>query len=209
VVFDAQGQRIALFLGWTALSAVEPATGKVRWSIPHRGSYEVVADPVVAGNQVFFATLSRCTVIAYEAQGSPRVLWSGETLREGNATPVVVDGYLYGSDWDTFVDSWDWKAAQRREWPFRCIEVKSGKVAWTRPMGYVSLMAADGKLIMLDLKGTLSIAEASPQQLTVLSSADVFAGANKPRLFPTAPVLCNGKIYCRNYAGDLQCIDAR
>jgi hypothetical protein len=34
-------------------------------------------------------------------------------------------------------------------------------------------------------------------------------GAKKARVFPTPPVLCGGRIYCRNYAGDLVCIDMR
>jgi hypothetical protein len=29
------------------------------------------------------------------------------------------------------------------------------------------------------------------------------------RRFYTPPVLCNGLIYCRNYAGELICIDVR
>jgi len=40
-----------------------------------------------------------------------------------------------------------------------------------------------------------------------ISSADVLDGEKKPRNFWTPPVLCNGRIYCRNYAGDLVCID--
>lgn len=40
-------------------------------------------------------------------------------------------------------------------------------------------------------------------------NANVFGGANKPRRFMTPPVLYGGRIYCRNYAGDPLCIDAR
>ena len=207
--FRKPGEQDCPFPRALLLCAVEPATGKVFWSIAHDGYYEVVADPIVVGTLVFFATLNSCSVIEQREQGNPQVLWSGESLREGTATPVVVDGYLYGSDWDTALGNWDWRAAQRRPWPFRCVEMATGKVEWTRSMNYVSLTSADGKLIMLDLKGTLSIAEASTKDLSVLSSADVFAGADRPRLFPTAPVLCRGKIYCRNYAGDLVCVDVR
>ena len=78
---------------------------------------------------------------------------------------------------------------------------------WEKSMKTVSLTAADGKLIMLELNGTLRIAEASSSKFTEISSADVLGGAEKPRIFATHPVLCGGKIYCRNYAGDLICID--
>ncbi len=77
----------------------------------------------------------------------------------------------------------------------------------TKIAGGVSLIAADGKLIMLELDGTLRIAKASPVSYEELATADVLQGAKRPRLFPIHPVLCNGRIYCRNYAGDLVCID--
>jgi hypothetical protein len=33
------------------------------------------------------------------------------------------------------------------------------------------------------------------------------SAVRRPRVFATPPVLCDGKIYCRSYAGDLVCID--
>jgi len=59
--------------------------------------------------------------------------------------------------------------------------------------------------VMVD--GTLCIAEATSSSYRELSSADVLGGEKRPRIFVTPPVLCNGKIYCRNYDGDLVCID--
>jgi len=55
--------------------------------------------------------------------------------------------------------------------------------------------------------GTLYIAEASPEGYKELSECDVFGGKRKQRKFWTPPVLCDGRIYCRNYAGELLCID--
>ena len=57
------------------------------------------------------------------------------------------------------------------------------------------------------LYGTLRIAEATPSSYRELSTANVFNGEKGPRFFATPPVLCNGKIYCRNYKGDLICVD--
>jgi hypothetical protein len=73
----------------------------------------------------------------------------------------------------------------------------------------VSLTASDDKLIMLEMNGTLHIAEASSSMYTELSSADVMDGEDKRRIFATPPVLYGGKIYCRNFYGDLVCIDVR
>ncbi len=92
------------------------------------------------------------------------------------------------------------------------------KVLWNVDVGYGyssvviqdgRLYTADGKLITLDVNGTLHIAKATPEGYTELAAVDVLKGAKKSRVFPTPPVLCGGRIYCRNYAGDLVCIDVR
>jgi hypothetical protein len=74
-------------------------------------------------------------------------------------------------------------------------------------MKNVSVTVAGGKFLLLDVTGTLHIAEATPAGYKELGSADVLAGAKTSRRFASAPVLCAGLIYCRNYAGDLVCID--
>ena len=73
----------------------------------------------------------------------------------------------------------------------------------------VSLIAADGKLIILEDDGTLHIAKVTPTSYQEISSCDVLEGERKIRHFWTHPVLCNGLIYCRNYPGELICIDVR
>ncbi len=60
---------------------------------------------------------------------------------------------------------------------------------------------------MAGSEGTLTVAKACPSGFTPSSSADVFAGAKKPRLFATPPVPYGGRIYVRNFAGDLLCVD--
>ncbi|MCX6374901.1 MAG: hypothetical protein NTU88_02465 [Armatimonadetes bacterium] len=89
------------------------------------------------------------------------------------------------------------------------MEFATGKVMWDsdKRMQFTSSCAADGKLILLELNGTLHIAEVSPNAYHEIWSADVLAGAKRPRRFAVPPVLCGGRIYCRNYAGDLVCID--
>jgi outer membrane protein assembly factor BamB len=202
------GKPLALFMGPASLGAVEPGTGKLSWSVPHAEKTEIIADPVTDGRLVFFATTTRSCVIDPTPAG-PRVLWSRECLRADAATPVLVNGSLFGTDWMQYVNAGDWQVLKRPEWPFQCVDLQTGAIAWSVTMPHASLIAADGKLIILDVKGTLSVAEANPREFKVISSADVLRGASRPRVFATPPVLCDGRIYVRNYAGDLICIDAR
>jgi outer membrane protein assembly factor BamB len=71
-------------------------------------------------------------------------------------------------------------------------------------LGKGSLMLADGKLVILSERGKLVIADASPQEFKELASAQVLQGKCW-----TVPVLANGRIYARNAAGDLVCVDVR
>ena len=73
-------------------------------------------------------------------------------------------------------------------------------------MRMVSLTAADGKLIVLGEKGTLSIVEASPSSYKEINSVKI-PDQKTGDFWWTPPVLCRGKIYCRSYFGDLICID--
>jgi len=84
-------------------------------------------------------------------------------------------------------------------------------VKWSQDTGFGSLMVADGKLIILSEKkidknntGVLTIAEVSPKGYTELSSAKVM---DSKGVCWTMPVLCGGKVYCRDSKGQLVCID--
>jgi hypothetical protein len=76
-------------------------------------------------------------------------------------------------------------------------------VKWKeKTVGKGSLMMADGKLIVLSEKGELLVAEATPTAFKPISRAQVLGG----KCWST-PVLANGKIYCRNAAGDVVGVD--
>lgn len=107
---------------------------------------------------------------------------------------VLWNGHLYGFDGNSHVSS------QVR---LVCIDFATGQVKWhQRGFGCGSLMAADGKLIVLGDEGTLATVAADPTGYKEISRAKVLDG----RCW-TMPVLVNGRIYCRNAAGDLVCLD--
>ena len=68
------------------------------------------------------------------------------------------------------------------------------------------MMIADGKILVINKKGILTIAEADPSGYREIAKAVVLPGRAKKW---TAPVLCNGLIYCRDGAGTLVCVDVR
>ncbi len=208
VVYDFDGKRCALFFGDSSLSGVDLATGQRVWTWPH-GDKHPISDPIVSGSTVF---VSRPAATLLEmAPGAPRTVWTNSELTTAAFTAVLVDGYVYGSNKGTRSfgeQAWDDYGAP--SFPVRCMELSTGTIRWeSGKMQFTTSCVAGGRLILLELGGTLHIAEASPAAYRELSSADVLDGAKRPRRFAVPPVLCGGRIYCRNYAGDLVCIDVR
>ena len=84
----------------------------------------------------------------------------------------------------------------------KCLDFKTGELKWAEKTGVGGLMLADRKLIALNEKGQLIVAEATPAAFKPLARAQVLGGKCW-----TMPVLANGKIYCRNAAGSVVCVD--
>ena len=88
----------------------------------------------------------------------------------------------------------------------KCLDWETGKERWAqRGFGeHGALITADGKLIIQSSRsGELVIAEASGERYVELRRGQVFTG--DPTTF-TPPVLSNGRIYCRSYAGEVVCL---
>jgi outer membrane protein assembly factor BamB len=207
-VYDHGGAKIVLFMGPGRLNAAKATSGDLMWSFHHDDRWHPIADPVVDGNNVFISLHSVCYML--EADGDePNILWESPVMCSDIATAVVLEGYLYGTDFaDRYISTNDWNSMRRYEWPLRCVDVETGAVVWEQPMEHSNLIAADGKLILLGIKGTLRIAEAAPTGYTELATGDV-SGGKENTVFATPPVLCNGRIYCRDFSGDLICVDVR
>lgn len=92
----------------------------------------------------------------------------------------------------------------------QCLDAKTGRKMWETPLlafRMASLTVADGKPIIMEENGMLNVAEATPSAYKEMARRDVLGGENKPKQFWVPPVLCGGRTYCRNYIGDLVCID--
>ena len=180
------------------LYLVEVQTGKQLWFFEFKTPGAQAADPVLCEQKVFISSGwagARGALVEMTGTG-PTLVWQNTNMRNEFSSCIYIDGYLYGSNGDHGFRA-----------PLTCIDVKTGEVIWERKLRMASLLLAGGKLITLEEDGTLHIAEATPSAYREISSCDVLAGEKKSKMFYTPPVLCNGKIYCRNYAGDLVCID--
>ncbi len=118
------------------------------------------------------------------------VVWNKPNFMRSYFNPSVLRRQLYGIDGTT-----------HRPTALACVDFNTNQKTWSQPnFGSGALMAADNKLIVLD-KGELIIADSTPEKYTERARAQVIGGKCW-----TAPVLANGRVYCRNAAGDLVCV---
>ncbi len=147
------------------------------------------ATPIVEGNLIFITSGDNSGAALLRLDGSQlRVVWENHEMKGKMATPVLIDGYLYGFD----------------KGVLKCVEFQTGKPKWkARGMGLGTLTAADGRLIVLSEDGKLVIAKASPDGFQSLDEAQIFEEGQGW----IVPVLAGGRIYCRSGSGRLVCID--
>ena len=196
VHFKHEGKELLALFGRAEVLVVEAATGKKLISYPWETEYDVnVADPIYFDGKLFITSgYDRGCALLDLAGGSAKPVWENREMRGHFATPVYLNGHLYGVDGNTGGGQ------------LRCIDAKTGSVQWTNRGRQENLMAAGGKLIVVDGAGALTVVEANPAAYKVVAKGTVLAGRAKNW---TMPVLANGLIYCRNSEGDLVCVDAR
>ena len=76
---------------------------------------------------------------------------------------------------------------------------------WSTQSGFGSLIAADGKLVVLIDRGRLLLVRATSEKYDELARTE----SGLERLCWTPPVLANGILYCRNDKGRLVAIRIR
>jgi len=173
---------------------VDPATGAVRWSFPfgQRGPTVNAASPVLVGEGRFLVTAAYGigSVCGTFDATTATPLWQGtESLASQYATPVVLDGRLYAIDGRDDVPPAD----------FVCLDPETGRVLWREPgFGYGTVLAADGKLLVVKTDGELLLVRPDAARLVVLARARPFA--DDPRGGPARalPALAGGRLYLRN-----------
>ncbi len=186
---------LALVSSGNGYAAVNLADGKAVWETRWVTRYGVnAADPIVDSGRVFLSSGYGKGAALFALDGDAKPVWQNKQLHNQFSSSVLLDGFLYGVDGDT---------TERAE--LKCVEWKTGKVRWTREkFGSGALTAANGKLIVLSDRGELMVAKASPEGFVPTAQAQVVKGKCW-----TAPVLADGRIYCRGASGELVCLDVR
>ncbi|HKS38468.1 MAG TPA: PQQ-binding-like beta-propeller repeat protein [Verrucomicrobiae bacterium] len=196
VPFTAGDERCVAIFSGKALVGVRVKDGRELWRHPWVTKWDInSADPILVGDKLFVSTFDRGCALLQLTGVAPKVVWENKNMANHFNSCVYLNGFFYGIDGNTDQPAKD----------LRCVDGKTGDVKWKYDgPGLGSLMAADGKLIVLSERGELAVAEASPDAFKPLARAQVLGGKCW-----TTPVLANGRLYCRNARGDLVCLDVR
>lgn len=199
VLFGDGDSRCVLIWTGAGLIGMDLRDGRTLWRFPSRIKHNCnIATPVVSGDRVFISSVyyDRGSALLRFSRGKPVVLWHSKAMQNHTGTCVLWRDHLYG--FDGWVD-----AKKGGKGVLKCVNFKTGQVRWAKKgLGTGSLVLAGGRLVILSGRGELIVAQASTEGFRELARAKVLDG----RCW-TMPVLSRGRIYCRNYEGDLICLD--
>ena len=162
------GKKLAVIGTGKSYVAVEVETGTPIWEHEWKTRYGVnAADPVRSGDMLFLSSgyNKGCTLLRLTLS-QPETVWESKALKNQFNSSVLLDGHLYGIDGD-----------QNSRCALKCVRLKDGQEMWAeKSIGFGSLMAADGKLIVLTEKGELVVAKAGAAKFEDTARAQILGG---------------------------------
>ena len=196
--FQFKGRLYLATLKTDGLVILDAQTGKTIAFQDWRTSFRTNSTtPIILGNKIFISTGYQrgCALFEFTGTGLKQI-YTNKNLSNHMNNSVVLGDFVYGFDGNTH---------GRTPKQIVCMRLADGAVQW-RKQGYLcgSLMAVQNRLLILGEKGKLAIGSASPKGFTPTAEAQILQG----RCW-TVPVYANGRIYARNAAGTLVCVDVR
>ncbi len=192
VVATIGGLRQILFFTSRRLVSFSPPEKQPNWELAWRTSYGVnAATPIlVPPDKVFISTGYGvgCALVQIERSGDSsqvQQIWKSRVMKNHFNSSVYHDGFLFGFDDATL----------------KCVNAENGEMQWQeRGFGKGSLLVADGQLVVLSDRGSLTLAPASGKAFQETARAQILNG----RCW-TPPTLAHGKLYLRNQS-EVVCI---
>ena len=169
ILIDVDGAPQAVLMMESEVIGIDPATGALLWSHPHKNATKTnVTSPVWGpGNLLFCSSAydSGSRVLRLTRKGDTTTVeevWYQRQLRVHVANAIRIDDVVYGSSGDFGPSA------------FTAVDMKTGRVLWQqRDIGKASFIDVDGRFIMLNEDGELLLASPSPTGLTIHSRAQV------------------------------------
>lgn len=194
VLYELNGTKNLAIFGETTINGVNLKTGKRLWSYEWITDYHInAADPLYFDGKLFITTgYGRGSALLDVSTNQPKVLWENIHLNAQFSSPILLNGYIYGSHGQV----------GNRKGTVVCLDPQSGNVVWSQKMGFNAFMATQSELIVLNEQGKFSVIDAKGKGSKELYSADVIESSRKNPCW-SPPVFVNGRAYFRNGGGKI------
>jgi outer membrane protein assembly factor BamB len=194
-----QGQTLLIVPGENTLAAFHAETGELWWELELSTGYDehscapLYREPRLMLASPFRAGARQWELVANAATGRcrPVEVWDNPKFSNDVASSVLVDEAVFG---------FDLKDAQSRlnrasRGEFRCLDWSTGRILWsTRDVGHASAIVADGKLILFDDVGRLTLARVDREAWRELGRHTVLS----EETCWSAPALSEGYLFIRS-----------
>ncbi len=184
------GQDHFIYFEPEGVVALDPKNGKLlwRWPIPFDNGNHLT--PVVKCDENHIYVASQFTsgggrllnITKQEDKFRVKEIWFTSKLRASCWTHIKIGDYIYGSAGGnnvSFLAAFNWR---------------TGKIAWRkRAFHMAQCLHADGKIIIVDQEGNLSLVSVSPEGHELLASVQI-----TEKVSWTAPTLVGTKVFVRD-----------
>ncbi len=190
------GKKMLINVSLDHVYAVDVTNGEILWTVGHVNPRQNGRDNIFCTTPLFkdgkVYVTAGYDIGAYQVKiaddgNSAEVVWSDNVLDVHHGGVVLVDGYIYGSNWqNNSTGNWC------------CIDWETGKKMWEETWNCKgSIIAAEGMLYIYDEKrGNVGLLNANSDKFDLVSSFVIKQGNNGP--FWAHPVIRNGILYIRH-----------
>jgi outer membrane protein assembly factor BamB len=194
------GQRQLIVPTGQSVLGIEPATGAILWRYAYGNKSNVNAaspvwsDGLLCVSSAYGAGSAALEIMRQGAGWTVKEKWQNKKgLQALFATPMVVNGYMYGCHGDLSA------------FMLKCVDLQTGDVKWAERVDKRQwLLAMDGHLLCWSETGSLKLLKMQPTKLEIL--------AELPKLLVpkswAAPAVADGMLYLRDQRNAI-CIDLR
>lgn len=199
ILISYAGKKMIINASMGHVFGVDASNGEILWTVKHEQSsdpnlrqYDLIkcTTPLFKDGMVYitggYDTGGMMIKIADDGK-SAQVVWTDSVLDNHHGGVVLVNGYIYGSNWlNNSTGNWC------------CIDWKTGKKMWEELWNCKgSIISAESMLYIYDERnGSVGLAKANPEKFDLVSSFKVTLGYTGP--FWAHPVINNGILYLRH-----------
>jgi outer membrane protein assembly factor BamB len=188
LLIDVDGQPQVAILLANEVVGIDPETGDVLWRHAHRTENGLaISTPVWApGNLLFISTAYSggargLKLTRAGARTTVQELWHNPRVQVHMGSAVRDEGFVYVS-------------SGQGVGILSAVELATGRIAWqARDFVKAQLLAADGRLIILDEDGNLGLGAATPERFQALAKWPILSSVAW-----TPPTLAGSRLYVRD-----------